>query len=102
MAEKLLTIFFEEFSKFELFHFVISLLKYGRIFKIKILDPQFFVFSSNLHQLVVRRLGHLTLDRERGVQFPCADHFFSSLETCFYSVANTYSLPFLKWGLSSL
>ena len=52
MAEKLLTIFFEEFSKFGLVHFVISLLKYGQIFKIKILDPQFFVFSSNFHQFV--------------------------------------------------
>ena len=50
MAEKLLTIFFEEFSKFGLVHFVISLLKNGRIFKIKILDPQFFFFSCNLHQ----------------------------------------------------
>ena len=76
MAEKLLTIFFEEFSKFGLVHFVISLLKYGRIFKIKILDPQFFVFSSNLHQLVVRRLGHLTLDWERGVQISARAQIF--------------------------
>ena len=79
MAEKLLTIFFEEFSKFGLVYFVISLLKYGRIFKIKILDPQFFVFSSNLHQLVVRRLGHLTFDRDRGVQISARPQFFLPL-----------------------
>ena len=98
MNQKLDDNFFLGLVKAWIKFFYNSLSRNVRNLSLKTAGKQFFIFTSNFCKSVVGRLAQLTLDRERGVQFPCSDQFFFKLKNLFLLCGERLFSAIFKMG----